>query len=415
MVDGSELAFRLLTRRYGVQLAYTPMLHAKMMTTHEGYAGEHFTTCAADRPLVAQFAGHDPATVLAAARMVQGRVDAVDLNLGCPQGIARRGRYGAFLLEDTATSVAVVEALAGGLPVPVTVKVRVLPTWDATLRTVLALQAAGAAAMTVHGRTRTNMKQSITAVDWAIIAALRAHPDVRLPIFANGGIACADDVAPCLAATGAQAVMSSEAILENPALFADTRAPGTGARVDVLTLAREYATLAEETGTHPGVARGHLIKILFRPLAEFTTLRGALLGAGGSDRNTYASLRAIIDAVEAAVTAAGSRTPAALAGTDVAARGAAAWREWATTRADQPAAGLVPPYYITDVLEPGAWYMRHRKGVYGGLPGAARPPPAAAAGGGGSGGGGASGEGEDDAAEAAPAAKRRAGECADES
>ncbi|MCV5335063.1 tRNA-dihydrouridine synthase, partial [Escherichia coli] len=79
--------------------------------------------------------------------------DAVDLNLGCPQGIARRGHYGAFLLEETDTVVAIVRALADGLAVPVTVKIRVLPTWEDTLRTVLALQAAGASAITVHGRT----------------------------------------------------------------------------------------------------------------------------------------------------------------------------------------------------------------------------------------------------------------------
>jgi tRNA-dihydrouridine synthase len=60
MVDQSELPFRLLTRKYGVNLAYTPMLHSKMMTTQKTYKQDHFTTCAEDRPLVAQICGNDP-------------------------------------------------------------------------------------------------------------------------------------------------------------------------------------------------------------------------------------------------------------------------------------------------------------------------------------------------------------------
>ena len=99
MVEQSELPFRLLTRKYGTNLAYTPMLHSKIMTTTKNYKKDHFTTCPQDRPLVAQFCGNDPATMVKAAKMVEDEVDAIDINLGCPQGIARKGHYGSFLLE----------------------------------------------------------------------------------------------------------------------------------------------------------------------------------------------------------------------------------------------------------------------------------------------------------------------------
>ena len=90
MVEQSELAYRLLCRRYNAQLCYTPMLHAERFSRDPSYRAAQFQTCPADRPLVAQFCGHDAATLLAACRLVEGQVDAVDLNLGCPENIAKK-------------------------------------------------------------------------------------------------------------------------------------------------------------------------------------------------------------------------------------------------------------------------------------------------------------------------------------
>lgn len=233
MVDQSELSFRMLGRMYGVDLAYSPMLHARLCAEQPGFLEKFFTTCPADRPLVVQFAGDDPDTVLAAAKKVEKFCDAVDLNLGCPQGIARRGHYGAFLLEETDTICAIVRKLHENLSIPVTVKIRKLRTWEDTIRTVLALQDAGASIITVHGRLKENIKERICATDWNTIARIKAHPGVRIPIFANGGIGCYEDVAACIAATGVDGVMSSEALLENPGLFSDgwPTLPGTQVRL----------------------------------------------------------------------------------------------------------------------------------------------------------------------------------------
>jgi len=75
------------------------MFHAKMFSQQEKYRAKMFTPCEEDRPLVVQFCANVPELLLKAAQYVEDHCDAVDINCGCPQGIAKKGNYGAFLLE----------------------------------------------------------------------------------------------------------------------------------------------------------------------------------------------------------------------------------------------------------------------------------------------------------------------------
>jgi tRNA-dihydrouridine synthase 1 len=84
MVDQSELPYRMLTRKYGAHICYTPMFHARLFSTSEKYRQDNFMPCKEDRPLVVQFCANDPDILLKAAKFVENDCDAVDINLGCP-------------------------------------------------------------------------------------------------------------------------------------------------------------------------------------------------------------------------------------------------------------------------------------------------------------------------------------------
>lgn len=234
----------------GTELAYTPMLHARLFSEVPTYRDLHFDP--GDGPLFAQLAGHDPAVVLHSARMIEEHVDAIDLNFGCPQGIARKGRYGAFLLDEPDVMVALVKTLAEGLQVPVTAKLRLLPERSEAIQLCKRLEEAGASVIALHGRTRSQNKHLSGRADWDAIR--EAVDALSVPVIANGGIFSRDDADACLAHTGAAAVMSSEALLENPALFCRNIDPRSGEYLDQDALAARYLSLCADHPPSKGAA-----------------------------------------------------------------------------------------------------------------------------------------------------------------
>jgi len=294
MVDQSELPFRLLARRYGAQLCYTPMFNASSFRSSAAYRKDAIgTTSVLDRPLVVQFAGHDADVLLEAATYVEHMCDAVDLNLGCPQAIAKRGRYGSYLLEEEDLVISIVQSLSSQLSVPVTCKIRLFrDDFPRTLRLCKRLEEAGCAMLTVHGRTRYQNKQTVGACDFEKIGAVKAA--LRIPVIANGGIGTRDDVLRCLRETGVDGVMSSEAALENPALFCGN-IDSSGTYIDQNRLALEYLELAEQhlpgsdSGT-PKCVKAHMFKLVYAGLQDHVDLREHLVRA-----TSFKEFRAVVE------------------------------------------------------------------------------------------------------------------------
>ncbi|KAJ8906685.1 hypothetical protein NDN08_003175 [Rhodosorus marinus] len=254
MVDASELAFRMLVRRYGVDLAYTPMLNSKQFTKNTKLRKTIFTTCEGDRPLVAQFAGDCPETLLEAAKLVECCVDAVDINFGCPQHIAKRGHYGAYLQDEWDLMRSLISTLHQNLSVPVWCKIRVFPELEKSVAYAQMIEQSGSQVLAVHGRTRDSKGRNAGPADWSVIREIKKN--LSVPVIANGDAVSLEAAEQCLSFTGCDGVMAAYPLLVNPTMFSGESKP------DPFAVARGYLDLAEKHLTPTWQIRGHIFKLL---------------------------------------------------------------------------------------------------------------------------------------------------------
>ncbi len=201
----TDVAFRRIAARLGAGLVVSEMVASRELATADDEArlraeGDGIETH------VVQLAGRDPAWMAEAARVAVGAGAAVvDINMGCPAKKVVGGHGGSALLRDLDLAVRLIEATAGAVEAPVTVKMRLGWDADSIVAPELAARAeqAGARMITVHGRTRAQFYDG--QADWGAIAAVKAR--ISVPLVANGDLVRADDAPAMLAASGADAVM----------------------------------------------------------------------------------------------------------------------------------------------------------------------------------------------------------------
>ncbi len=298
MVRGSDLPFRMLVRRYGCDLCYTPMYHARLFATVQASRDKMHHTNDDDKPLIVQFAGHDPAVMLQAAQHVEASCDAVDVNLGCPQGVAKRGCYGAYLSTDWPTVFDIVNTLHRRLSVPVTAKIRLPasdddPTQPDLTRSVefcKMLVRAGAQILAIHGRTAA-MKGAGTP-HWGVVSEVVKALGGTVPIIVNGGIGSRADADVVLKQTGAVGAMAGMPLMRAPASFCSEHEPSF--RLN-LRLATEYVDICRRLGEAGTVDEGELQR-----LARTHVMKMLLGGVTKDDRRrlaTFVDLKALAETV----------------------------------------------------------------------------------------------------------------------
>jgi tRNA-dihydrouridine synthase B len=207
MAGITDLPFRRLVARFGVGLTTSEMVASRELLAANRTARARAELGAAGQgPAAVQLAGREPELLAEAARAAAGLgADIVDINMGCPAKKVTGGWCGAALMREPDHALRLVEAVVAAVDVPVTVKMRL--GWDDAERSASALaarlEAAGAAMIAVHGRTRAQFYEG--AADWGAIRAVVEA--VRVPVAANGDVVDVGSARAALAASGAAAVM----------------------------------------------------------------------------------------------------------------------------------------------------------------------------------------------------------------
>ncbi|KMV65883.1 tRNA-dihydrouridine synthase [Encephalitozoon cuniculi EcunIII-L] len=258
MVGNSEEAWRRLSKRHGANIFYTEMVHCDsfLRGSRNPVKNRWYTTSEGDRPLVVQICGNSPEVMLEAALIIQDHCDAIDVNFGCPQKVARKGGYGAYLQENWKLTEEIVKVLSSGLNVPVFCKIRVFGSIEKTVEYAKMIEEAGCSLLAVHGRTRDQRGAAMGFASWKHIRAIKEN--LRIPVLSNGNIMTHHDVWRCLEYTGCDGVMVGEAHLHNPLIF-------TGEDRSCLEIIGEYLDICME---FPGSAdvrhiKSHMFRLLY--------------------------------------------------------------------------------------------------------------------------------------------------------
>lgn len=227
MEDVTDASFRLIAKESGADMVYTEFISADALIRNIAATTRKLEINPAERPVAIQIYGREPDVMVEAAKIVeQARPDILDINFGCPvKKVAGKGA-GAGLLRDVPKMLAITEAVVKAVNVPVTVKTRL--GWDHDNRIIVdlaeRLQDCGIQALTVHGRTRSQMYTG--SADWEMIARVKENPRLRIPLIGNGDIQTRAQVEEAFSRYGVDGVMVGRASIGAPWIFSELTGRG---------------------------------------------------------------------------------------------------------------------------------------------------------------------------------------------
>lgn len=223
MAGVTDFPFRMICKELGAGLVFSEMLSVEALVREHRRTKSMLQTGPAERPVVFQIFGSNPASMAAAAGFVsQSGADFIDINMGCPVPKVLKCGAGSALLRDLPLAREIMAAVVDSSRVPVTVKIRL--GWDP--KTIVALELAraaestGIAAITVHGRTKV---QGFSGhADWSMIRSVKEA--VGIPVIGNGDVRSARDAKRMMDETGCDGVMIGRAVQGNPWIFREALA-----------------------------------------------------------------------------------------------------------------------------------------------------------------------------------------------
>ena len=224
MEDVTDVGFRLLCKRFGAAMVYTEFVSAEALVRDVKSTVAKLVISDEERPVGIQIYGRDTDAMVEAARMVeQAGPDVIDLNFGCPvKKVAGKGA-GAGMLQNIPKMLDITRRVVDAVKLPVTVKTRLGWNNEQLIITTLAeqLQDCGIQALTIHGRTRSQMYTG--EADWTLIGEVKRNPRIHIPIIGNGDITSPSDADQAFERYGVDAVMIGRATFGCPWIFKEIK------------------------------------------------------------------------------------------------------------------------------------------------------------------------------------------------
>ena len=224
MEDVTDPAFRLMCKRFGADMVYTEFVSSDALVRSVNSTMRKLNISDEERPVAIQIYGKNTDAMVEAARMVEeAHPDVIDINFGCPvKKVAGKGA-GAGMLRDIPKMLEITRAVVEAVKLPVTVKTRL--GWDESNKIIVELaeqlQDCGIAALTIHGRTRSQMYTG--DADWTLIGKVKENPRIHIPIIGNGDITTPERAKECFDKYGVDAVMIGRASFGRPWIFKEVK------------------------------------------------------------------------------------------------------------------------------------------------------------------------------------------------